>query len=185
MELFAGTAECTIDDKRRFSVPPKFRPLLESLNAPSGTLYKLVVMPWYGGCLAATSFKRWSVLQRRILALDYTTEELLAARRVVVPRIEPMQTDPEGRLMLDPAHHAWLKIPEKTKHKVVVNGMGHVMEIWNAANYDPKTGSSTAARDPEDLAFDTHLRNLMHELKVIEEREAARMQPPAPGDSGA
>lgn len=177
LELFIGTQECTIDDKRRFSVPPKFRPLLESMTAPSGTLYKLVVVPWYGGCLAAFSLKRWAVIQKRILGLDYTTPDFLSAKRRCMPRMEPMQTDPEGRLMITPEQHAWLRLP-KAKSKVIVTGMGQNMEIWNASEFDVvnKTGKNAAARDSDDLTYDEQLETLMRTAMEQERVEAARLQ---------
>jgi division/cell wall cluster transcriptional repressor MraZ len=178
-EFFIGKQDCSSDDKRRFSLPPKFRPLFDMQETPSGHTYHLVLIPWYGGSIAAFPVSRWKEIESRMLTLEYTTPEFLEAKRRCLPRMEFVHTDPEGRLQLTPDLHAWLRLKERGKDRVSVVGMGQHLEIWNGAEWEEveHTGKNPATRAAADVDYDRLLEVLMAAAKDAA-AEAARVVPP-------
>lgn len=176
MDLFIGKQECAVDEKRRFSLPPKFRPLFGAEAIPSGYTHHVVLIPWYGGALAAFPVPRWEEIQARITLLDYTTPDFLDAKRACLPRMERVHTDPEGRLLLTAEQHAWLRLKAGGKDRLVVAGVGQHCEIWNAAEWAEveKTGRNPATRPSADVEYDKQLEVLMRAARSEEE---ARRRP--------
>ena len=187
-ELFIGQQECTTDEKRRFSIPPKFRPHLDQERTPSGFIYHMVVIPWYGGALAVLPVSRWREIQARILHMEYTTQEFLEAKRRCLPRMEFTHTDPEGRLGLDPKHHAWIRLSPKGKDRVVVAGVGQHLEVWNATEWPEveRTGKNMATRGAEEIEYDKQLEILMQAAREAElsGRKPTPPEPPAAEETG-
>jgi division/cell wall cluster transcriptional repressor MraZ len=181
VDLFIGKQECSVDEKRRFSLPPKFRPLFGAEAIPSGYTHHVVLIPWYGGALAAFPVPRWEEIQARITFLDYTTPDFLDAKRACLPRMERVHTDPEGRLLLTPEQHAWLRLTAGSKDRLVVAGVGQHCEVWNAAEWAEleKTGRNPATRPPADVEYDKQLEVLM---RAARSEENARVRPPAGSD---
>lgn len=177
MDLFIGKHECSVDEKRRFSLPPKFRPLFGAEAIPSGYTHHVVLIPWYGGALAAFPVPRWEEIQARIALLDYTTPDFLDAKRACLPRMERVHTDPEGRLLLTVDQHAWLRLATGSKDRLVVAGVGQHCEIWNAAEWAEveKTGRNPATRPPADVEYDKQLETLM---RAARSEEQSRTRPP-------
>ncbi len=178
VDLFIGHQECTVDDKRRFSLPPKYRLQFSTQELPSGLTHLVVLVPWYGGALAALPVRRWEEIQTRLLLLDFSTPDLLDAKRQCLPRMDFTHTDPEGRLLLSPDHHGWLRLPAKGKGRVVVTGVGQHLEIWNADEWPEvrRTGQNAATRDAADIQYDKQLEVLM--------RAALEMQRARPAAAG-
>lgn len=173
MKLFVGKAECSIDDKRRFSLAPKFRPLFGSERTPAGFTHHVVLIPWYGGALAALPVSTWQAIEQRLLLLDFTTPDFLEAKRACLPRMEFVHTDPEGRIMLTPEQHAWLRLKPKGKDRLVIAGVGQHCEIWNAAEWPEvdRTGKNAVTRPAADIEYDKKLEVLMRAaLKAESER---------------
>ena len=171
-----------MDEKRRFSLPPKYRPLFSARTLPSGTTYLFVLAPWYGGSLAAFPEARWNEIQSRLLLLDYTTPDFLEAKRQCLSRMEFSHTDPEGRILLTPDQHEWMRLPSKGKSRVVVVGVGQHLEIWNAEEWPEvqRTGKNPATRAAADIEYDKKLEILMRAGR--EEwlaRGGAQPEPPA------
>ena len=115
MDLFIGKQECSVDEKRRFSLPPKYRPLFGADALASGFTHHAVLIPWYGGSVAAFPVDRWEKIQNRLLSLEYSTPDFIDAKRQCLPRMDFVHTDPEGRLTLNPDHHRWLRLAPKGK----------------------------------------------------------------------
>ena len=162
MHLIIGKQECSVDEKRRFSLPPKFRPQFGADPQPSGYTHHAVLIPWYGGALGVFPMTNWDDLQSRLGRLDYITPDFLEATRCCLPRMERTHTDPEGRIMLTPEHHAWLRLGAG-KSRLVVVGMGSRLEVWNADEWPQveATGRNTVTRPASDLEYDRMLEHLM------------------------
>ena len=174
MELLIGKQDCSVDEKRRFSFPPKFRPHFGAEATSAGYTHPAVLIPWYGGALAAFPVPRWSEIQTRLSLLDYTTPDFLEARRVCLPRMERVHTDPEGRILLSQDQHGWLRLSAKGKSRVVVVGVGAHCEIWNAEEWAEmeRTGKNPATRPASDIEYDKQLETLMRAAKQHEEQRA-------------
>ena len=190
LELFIGKQECPSDEKRRFSIPPKFRPLLDQEKTPSGYIYHLVVVPWYGGSLAIFSVTRWREIQSRLACLEYITPDFLEIKRRCLTQMEGAHTDPEARLTLSPDHYAWLRLNPKGKDRIVVTGVGQYLEAWNAAEWDDveRTGKNAATRSAAAVDFDKQLELLMRAAIEAERARGAARRPenqvPESGEAG-
>lgn len=184
MELFIGSSDCSVDEKKRFSLPPRYRLLFSTQELPSGLTHLVVLVPWYGGALAAFPMKRWEEIQSRLLLLDYTTPDFLDARRQCLPRMDFVHTDPEGRLMLNADLHAWLRLSPKGKDRVMVTGVGQHLEVWNAAEWPEvkRTGQNAATRDAADIQYDKQLEILM---RAARDEALVRSGPVANAGEGA
>jgi division/cell wall cluster transcriptional repressor MraZ len=180
VDLFVGKQDCSVDQKRRFSLPPKFRPLFGTQATPSGYTHHAVLIPWYGGALAVFPVSRWDEIQTRLSLLDYTTPDFLEAKRVCLPRMERVHTDPEGRILLSPEHAEWLRLAMQGKDRLVVVGVGQHCEIWNAAEWAEmeKTGRNPATRPATDVEYDRQLEVLMRAAK----KEVTARQHPSQGE---
>jgi division/cell wall cluster transcriptional repressor MraZ len=162
VDLFIGKQECSVDDKRRWSLPPKYRPLFGNVSLPSGHTHLAVLIPWYGGALAVLPMPRWETIQARLAGLDYTTPDFLEATRVCLPRMERVHSDPEGRLTLTSDHHEWLRLGSG-KSRIMVVGAATHLEVWNADEWPvvERTGRNTATRPASDVEYDRKLESLM------------------------
>jgi len=170
LQLFIGKQDCSVDEKRRFSLPPKYRPLFGSQAIPTGYTHYVALIPWYGGALGALPMSRWEEIQARLARLEYTTPDFLEAKRVCLPRMELVHTDPEGRLMLTPEQLTWLRLQPKQKERVMLVGMGQHLEIWNAAEWAEveSSGRNPATRPAADLEYDRQLELLMRAALELE-----------------
>ncbi len=185
-EALTGKAEVAVDDKRRFSLPPKYRPRFGSRETPSGYTHHAILVPWYGGSLAVMPESYWAEIQARLFALEYSTPDFLEATRQCTSCIEYVHTDPEGRLSLTPDLGEWLRLPARGKAKVVVAGAVRYLEVWNAVEYASvaRTGRNDATRPASDIEYDKKLEMLM---RAGREAGAAARRPEAgaPGAEGA
>jgi MraZ protein len=163
VNLFIGKQECSVDEKRRFSLPPKYRPHFGVEETASGYTHRAVLIPFYGGALAVLPVPRWEEIQDRLGLLDYTTPDFLEAKRACLSRMEQVHTDPEGRLLLVPDHHAWLRLPDRGKGRVMVVGIGQHLEVWNADEWVvvERTGKNPASRSAAEVEYDRQLEVLM------------------------
>ena len=175
VDLFIGKHECSVDEKRRFSLPPKYRPLFGAEETPSGYTHRVVLIPWYGGALGALPVHRWEEIQARLTLLEYTTPDFLEAKRVCLPRMEQVHTDPEGRILLSMEQHAWLRLSPKGKDRLVVVGVGQHCEIWKFSEWEEveRTGKNPATRPPGDIEYDRQLEVLMRAALDQRDRLAA------------
>ena len=176
MELFVGKQECGLDEKRRFSLPPRYRPLFGAQDTPSGYIHRLVMVPWFGGALALFSAPRWAELGALLERLDYTTPEFLEAKRTLFSRVEWGQTDPEGRVTLDPEHATWLGLNPKGKDRIVLVGVGSHLEVWNPEGWTERE------RGEKSEGYDQRLEALMRAAREATSRPSEKN--PA-GGSGA
>jgi DNA-binding transcriptional regulator/RsmH inhibitor MraZ len=175
-----GKAEVSVDDKRRFSLPPKYRPGFTARNTDSGYTYATVVIPWFKGALAILPEPVWNDLARGLETLDYTKQEFDDAKMICLSMSEPLTTDPEGRLTLTPEQCEWVGIPAGGKGRLIVVGMGRILHAWNAEVWDSvkKTGTSQLALTDEQQFHDRALEGLLDWI-----RNAAPADVPEPDGS--
>jgi DNA-binding transcriptional regulator/RsmH inhibitor MraZ len=129
---------------------------------------------------------RWEEIESRLAVMDYTTPDFLEAKRVCLPRMEVVHTDPEGRLTLTPEQHGWLRLKAKSKDRVIVVGVGQHLEMWNAAEWVEvdKTGKNAAARPPEDIEYDRQLEILMRAAADAAQDQLLLAHPPEEVEEG-
>jgi DNA-binding transcriptional regulator/RsmH inhibitor MraZ len=183
-----GKAECSVDDKRRFSLPPKYRAAFGvTPNEATGHYYPTVILPWFKGALAIFPIPIWEEIAAGIRLLDYTIEEFDTAKLICLSRAEPVNTDPEGRLTLTADHMNWIRIQPGTKGRLVVAGVGPYLQAFNADEWDTvqKTGNNGAARSGQDLVYDKALKELLDQARrAAKKRRDAGALPESPPASG-
>ena len=162
MALFTGKQECSVDDKRRFSLPPKFRDLFPGRERDSRG-QPVVILPWFQGSLCLAPMPVWSAWEDRIELLNAAIPEHLNLLNVVLPRVERVETDPEGRLSITPEHAAWVRLIAGRKGRVVVASQGSTLAVWNAEEFPEvqRTGGNPVQRTGDDLTYEENLKKLL------------------------
>ena len=186
-----GKAECSVDDKRRFSLAPKYRAFFGiKPSETAGHYYPTVILPWFKGALAIFPVPVWEEIAAGIRLLDYTIEDFDTAKLICLSRAESVNTDPEGRLTLTPDHCHWIRIKPGTKGRLVLVGVGPYLQAFNADEWDDvqKNGNNSVSRTGEDLIYDKKLKELLdhsRRAKAKRRAEEARLEggQPAPGDA--
>jgi len=179
-----GKADVSVDDKRRFSLPPKFRPGFPHKDTDTGVIYFAVVMSWFKGALAIIPRSTWDDdLARGLSRLDYTKPGLDDAKLICLSDWEPLSTDPEGRLTLTAEQCEWVGLPPGTKGRLVVIGMGQILHVWNADVWESirKTGTKNLELDEAQETHDGALASLLEWIRNTAPAEV----PPAPTESTA
>jgi DNA-binding transcriptional regulator/RsmH inhibitor MraZ len=162
VDLFIGKQECSVDDKRRFSLPPKFRDFFPGRPSDSRG-QPAVLLPWYQGAVAILPLPYWNELETRIGLLDTAIPKYAGILNMVLARAERVETDPEGRLTLTPEQLVWMRLEPGKKSRVVVASQAKVLAVWNVDEYDEvvRTGNNPAERTADDLNYEKALEELM------------------------
>ena len=116
--MFFGEYEHTIDDKKRLTLPARFREALAD---------GVVLTRGLDGCLNVYPRGDWSVLEARIAALDPLSKETRDMTRFFYGAAADAELDKQGRVLVPPAlvRHAGLG------REVVVTGVRDHLEIWD------------------------------------------------------
>ena len=176
MALIIGKQECSVDDKRRFSLPPKFRNHFPGRQSESRG-QPAILMPWYQGALALMPEPSWNRLENRIALLDTSIPNHMQRLNLVLARAERVESDPEGRFTMTPEQCEWLRLTAGKKGRVVLAGQGRHLVVWNAEEYSnvQRAGTNPVQRETDDLAYEKALEELMtlsREAAEDEERRA-------------
>jgi MraZ protein len=118
--MFFGEYEHTIDDKKRLTLPARFREALAD---------GVVLTRGLDGCLNVYPRGDWSALDARIGALDPLSKETRDMTRFFYGAAADAELDKQGRVLVPPAlvRHAGLG------REVVVTGVRDHLEIWDRA----------------------------------------------------
>lgn len=121
--MFIGQYESNLDEKRRVSVPNKFRKDLGE---------KLILAKWYEKCLVLVGNAGWNVLLNRLGGNSrIITAPVRDTDRFVLGSAFALELDSQGRII----------IPEKlTKYanlgkEIVFVGLGDRIEVWSKADW--------------------------------------------------
>lgn len=128
MTLLIGRYEYALDPKNRLSVPPKFREAL--LQEKAGRFY---LTSGLEGCLYLFLPSQWNNLLEKDLqafALPNKEEERAFKRKFFAEATE-VELDAAGRILIP----QYLKAHAGLKGKVLVQGAGKRVEIWDSARW--------------------------------------------------
>ncbi len=120
---FLGSSVCTIDEKRRLTLPAKFRELLAMEESPY-----LVTTLGFGGCIYLVPHARWDDLTPPVLRSAFQSDTDAVQLRSTFARYGNLcRMDNSGRITLT---------DEQTKvarldRQAVVFGNYTLIEIWN------------------------------------------------------
>jgi MraZ protein len=127
--MFIGEYTYKIDDKKRVSVPPKFRDDLKK---------KAVVTRGLDNCLFLYSTEEWQKIAEKISQLPFGQHDGRGFSRIMLSGAMEVEFDSLGRILVPD----YLKEYASLKKDVVVAGVYNRIEIWDKSvweNYKSKT----------------------------------------------
>jgi len=120
--MFIGEYTHSIDDKKRLSVPAKFRKELGK---------KAVVTLGLNKCIAVYPTKHWASFAQRLAALSQGKSEDRAFSRVMLSQAFEVEIDTIGRILIPDV----LKQLAGLSEKVVLAGVYDRVEVWGEAEW--------------------------------------------------
>jgi MraZ protein len=121
--MLIGEYTHTIDDKKRISLPIKFRKELGK---------KIVVTHGLDNCLFAYTLKEWQKISEKISQLGMGQADKRGFNRFMLAGASIVDVDSVGRILI-PEH---LREFAEVKEKVVFTGVYSRVEIWNEKRWN-------------------------------------------------
>ena len=121
--MFTGEYKYSIDEKKRLSIPARFRQALGK---------KAVITRGLDNCLSLYPLKTWEKLARRISQLPLSQSDARSFARLMLGGAMEVEIDNLGRILIPD----YLKSYAKLKKKVVIVGLYDRMEIWDAQEFE-------------------------------------------------
>jgi MraZ protein len=128
---FYGEYTYSIDEKKRLSIPPKFRKILGK---------KAVITKGLDQCLFLYPSKEWGILAKKLSQLPLSQSDARGFARLMLAGAMEVEIDNLGRILIPD----YLKDYAKLKKRVVIAGVYNRIEIWDEKNwkeYKEKTES--------------------------------------------
>ncbi len=116
--MLIGEYKHTLDDKKRISLPSKFRTQLGK---------KIVITHGLDGCLFLYPQKEWSTISEKLGGLGMGQADTRGFNRFMLSGASEITIDSVGRILI-PEH---LRGFAKIKSKVVFAGVYNRLEIWD------------------------------------------------------
>jgi transcriptional regulator MraZ len=133
MALFSGTHQQSFDAKGRVSVPASFRAVLREDSSVAGSTgpvpIPLVLRPSErGACIEVWTEKRFDALRDELEKYDPLSDEREILATVLFGDAHVMETDREGRVIIDGGllRHAHITRPGG----IVFVGLGDRFQLW-------------------------------------------------------
>lgn len=135
--MFIGQYAHTLDEKKRVSLPMKFRKEIGK---------KLVVTHGLDGCLFIYSSKEWQKISEKLGERGMLTENSRGFNRFLLSGAQEIEVDAIGRIMI-PEH---LREFAKVKDKAVFAGVYNRIEVWNEEAW--KSYNDKIAKEADQMA---------------------------------
>lgn len=116
--MFIGEYNYSLDDKKRLSIPAKFRELLGK---------KAVITRGLDQCLFLYPMKEWQVLAEKLSKLPLAQADARGFARLMLTGAMDVAIDNLGRILVPD----YLKSYAFLKKKVVVAGVYNRVEVWD------------------------------------------------------
>ena len=116
--MFIGEYNYSLDDKKRLSIPAKFRELLGK---------KAVITRGLDQCLFLYPIKEWQVLAEKLSKLPLAQADARGFARLMLTGAMDVAIDNLGRILVPD----YLKGYAFLKKKVVVAGVYNRVEVWD------------------------------------------------------
>lgn len=124
--MLIGEYKHTLDDKKRLSLPVKFRQELGK---------KIVVTRGLEGCLFVYSQKEWKAIAEQLGNLGMGQSSTRGFARFMLAGASEVDVDSAGRMLIPD----FLRDFAELKGKVVFAGVQTRVEIWNERQWDAYT----------------------------------------------
>jgi len=144
---FLGSWVCTIDEKRRLTLPAKFRELLAMEESPY-----LVTTLGLGGCIFLVPHARWDDLTPPVLRSAFQSDAEAVLLRATFARYGNLcRMDNSGRITLTEKQTEVAHL----SRQAVVSGNYTLIEIWNPERFESRNPSvaDTAEHDRRIMRY--------------------------------
>ncbi len=121
--MLMGEYRHNIDDKKRLTIPSKYR---EELGD------KFVVTRGLDGCLFVYSFTEWDKIVNKLKTLPFTKKDARTLTRFLMSAASICEIDKQGRINLVNSLISYAEI----KKECVIIGVNDRLEIWASEKYD-------------------------------------------------
>jgi MraZ protein len=121
--MFIGEYRYLIDEKKRVSIPPKFRKELGK---------KAIITRGLDGCLFLYSQSEWKKLAEKLGKLPLGQADARGFQRIMLSGAMETSIDNLGRILIPD----YLKDYAKLKKRVVVVGLYNHIELWDEARWN-------------------------------------------------
>ena len=147
MTFFTSEFECKLDAKGRLVLPSKLKS-----NLPAASIRQIVIRKGFEPNLIIYPLNQYKKLHNKISSLNEFNTEQRKLKRNFFSSIVQVELDNNGRFLIPKNMLTHAKIDKK----VIICGMGNVIEIWNNKIYkkylinDSETYSELAQKYLDD-----------------------------------
>lgn len=120
--MLIGEYKHTIDDKRRMSLPAKFRKVLGK---------RVVITHGLDSCLFVFSIKEWEGILEKLGGLSMGQADSRAFNRFLLAGAQDVDVDSLGRILLPDTHAKFASLGSKA----ILIGVHDRIEVWNEGNW--------------------------------------------------
>lgn len=132
--MLIGEFKHTLDDKKRISLPSKFRKEVGR---------KVVVTRGLDGCLFMYPIKEWQEISKKIGELGMGQADRRGFNRFMLAGASEIEVDSVGRILI-PEH---LRQFAQVTSKVVFAGVYNRIEVWNEEGWETYKAKVVAGAD--------------------------------------
>ncbi len=120
--MFIGEYSHTLDDKKRLSLPARFR---------KGLGNKIIITKGFESCLVVYTLKEWESISEKLANLPVSQSEARGYARLVLGGAMEIEIDKLGRALLPDylAEYAGIK------KNAVICGLSKRIEIWDSEKW--------------------------------------------------
>lgn len=134
MRMFIGEYTHSVDDKKRLSVPAKFRKDLGK---------QAVITLGLNKCLSLYTAKEWKAFAEKLSGLSMGKSEDRGFSRAMLSGAFEVEIDTIGRILIPEALKAYAGI----KEKVVLTGVYNRVELWDEETWKAYKAEMVAGAD--------------------------------------
>lgn len=128
--MLIGEYKYNLDEKKRLTMPSKFRTVLGK---------KAIITKGMDGCLFMYSEKDWKELAQKLAKLPFSQSNARSFARVMLAGAMDVSIDSNGRVLIPD----YLKDYARLDKKVVVAGLYSRIEIWDEDKWEKYNKSNT------------------------------------------
>ncbi len=132
--MLIGQYSHTIDDKKRLSLPSKWKTLFGK---------KVVVTRGLDTCLFVYTTKEWASIAEKLATTSMGSKDARDLNRFFLSGAIEIDVDTAGRILLPD----YLKEFAKLKDKIIFAGLYKRAEIWNETEWEKKQKEVSAKAD--------------------------------------
>lgn len=121
--MLIGQYEHTIDNKKRLSLPVKFRGELGE---------KIIVTRGIENCLVVYTQKEWQIVAEKLSNLPISQVEARSFSRIILAGAMEVSLDKLGRILIP----EYLKEYAGFKKNVVICGLSNRLEVWDQEKWE-------------------------------------------------